>query len=203
MLGKRQNKLQEQQLKLQEEQNKLQQRQIEAQEYEIYRNIFIQADNIEMFARTFIQHITLGFYNSPASNERINIIDDIIRECRDLNDGLIKCSFDIELKLGKNDQNVFLYSGVLQEIKQIVLHIRHLIEGNQTTFINSFFASLNIDLITDPKALIDNFIECCKYDDDKKELRTMLLGYLDVLDKIKTDNLKEIIQQRITPNYEK
>ena len=88
-IQERQNDLQEQQLKLQEEQNKLQKRQIEAQEYEILKRLYILVSNANRLIDNFIEDLDMSLWepcynsNKDALSYKKTHIDNLLKDLRD------------------------------------------------------------------------------------------------------------------------
>ena len=66
--SKRQNELQEQQLKIQERQNELQEQQIKQQEYDVYRRIYTQIFDLDLFNKALLLRIVAILTNNEDKN---------------------------------------------------------------------------------------------------------------------------------------
>ena len=145
-IQKRQNDLQEQQVKLQEQQNeiqrhqtKLQEQQVRAQEYEILKRLYILVSKANRLIDNFIEDLDMSLWepcynsNKDALSNKITHIDNLLKDLRD-------SYIDYELKLSKETFNKDGYLRILDLMSRLLLHTikslekgeAHLTQGCQT-----------------------------------------------------------------------
>lgn len=155
VLGRRQNRLQEQQLKLQEQQNRLQEQQLEiqkhqnelqeqqirAQEYEVYKRLYILLSNANREIDDFIKELDMllwepyhNSYKETLSRKKAHI-DKLFNDLREN-------YVDYELKLAKETFNKNGYLNILNLMSRVLQHTidslkkdeAHLSQGCQQIF---------------------------------------------------------------------
>lgn len=198
-IQERQNELQEQQLKLQEQQNELQKQQIHQQEYELYRRMFIQIENVDIFVKILLHRIALCFYNMVDKQGRLSMVEETLEEHKSANKDLIDCTFDIQLKQCGNTEDVGAYFKVLSESKDITLMVKYLIEADKITFANCF-DNYQIDEKTDSQTLINIIVGFCKDNEYRETLYDKLLKYDELVQNATNSHLKLTIKERIISN---
>ena len=181
------------QYKLQKQQTYLQKQQVQQQEYELYKQMYIKIDTIDTFAQTFLNRIVLALSDKVYDREKA--IREMYIEVDSLNDGLMKCTFDIELKECGNAIDIVYYCDVLQEIKQTIMFLIHLIEKDKMRI-----HSNETDLTTNNSILVNIIIDCCKDENYQKQLKSSILKCVDVMNNTKKSQIISIIKERIKPN---
>lgn len=120
-LQEQQNELQEQQLKIQEHQNELQEQQIRQQEYDVYRKLYILLSNANTEIDNFIEELDRllwePWYNSneDALNRKKTHIDNLFKNLRE-------SYVDYELKLSKETFNKNGYLNILDLMSRVLQH---------------------------------------------------------------------------------
>ena len=174
---------------------KLQKQQVQQQEYAIYRQMYINIDNIDTFAQTFLQKIVAVLSSEFGNNERVVQVRELFKEAYSLNDSFTECTFDIELKQCGNAIDVGCYYGVLSEIKRLSKTLEFFLETNKMDIHYS-----KIEYNTDNTTLINIITNCCNDKQFQEILKSRLLECVDAINKLKTSSIKEEIKKRITSN---
>lgn len=172
---------------------KLQKQQVQQQEYAIYRQMYINIDNIDTFAQTFLQKVVAVLSCQFGNNERVFKMRELFKEAYTLNDSFTESTFDIELKECGDVMDVGCYYGVLSEIKRLSKTLEFLLETNKMKFTHS-----QIEYNTDYTTLLNTIINCCIDKQFQGILKTQLQECVDAINKLKTSSIKEEIKKRIT-----
>lgn len=213
MLGKRQNKLQEQQLKLQErqneiqeqqvklqeQQNKIQLQQIEAQEYELYRRMYALIVDLDFFNKTILHKIVVILITNEEKNLRLKLIEEMYNEYNTLNEKLTEYSIDIELKQCGQGIDVKYYYDALRACHTILQMFKVFIEDDLLIFDKTLIHYVPIDHTLPPEKYLDIILGLYR-GRNEQQLRDALLACAEVVKKLNKAQLSKTIKERITPS---
>ena len=211
VLGKGQNKLQEQQLKLQQQQNelqeqqvKLQQQQNKQQEYELYRRIYAYIWELDVFNKTMLQRIVALLVSNEDKNLRLKLIDDIWKEYEKKSDEFTECTIDIELKQCGEGLDVKYYYDALQASRKLILMFKYFVDNELLGFKSSLADITQIENhTTPPEEFIDIIIFNLFKGRNPQLLRNELIAFVNIVQKTNQAQILEIIKKRITPDNNK
>ena len=211
VLGKGQNKLQEQQLKLQQQQNelqeqqvKLQQQQNKQQEYELYRRIYAYIWELDVFNKTMLQRIVALLVSNEDKNLRLKLIDDICKEYEKKSDEFTECTIDIELKQCGEGLDVKYYYDALQASRKLILMFKYFVDNELLGFKSSLADITQIENhTTPPEEFIDIIIFNLFKGRNPQLLRNELIAFVNIVQKTNQAQILEIIKKRITPDNNK
>lgn len=217
VLGKRQNKLQEQQLKLQQQQNELQAQQLEIQkhqnelqeqqirqqEYDLYRRMYSQVFELDFFSKTILHRIVAILVSNEDNELRLKLLDNAWQEYEGLSEKYRECTIDMELKQCGTGLDAKLYYEALQSSKKIVQIFKYYVEREVLIFSPSLAYS---PLVEDPNASPQQFIGIILQlfrGDDAQYLRRELMVHASIVERTKQSQLIATIKERITSNDKK
>ena len=210
VLGRRQNELQQHQLKLQEQQNKiqeyqtkLQEQQIRQQEYDLYRRLYSQVFELDLFNKTMLHRIVAILIGYEDNNLRLKFIDNICREYEKQAKGFNECTLDIELKQCGEGLDVKYYYDALKASRKVIQMVRCFVEESLLKFTPSLIYNTSIENPDTPlEELIDIILQLFK-GSNPQLLQSELLLYASIVEKTDKAQILQIIKERITPNDKK
>ena len=195
-LGKRQERIQQEQLKLQEQQAK-------QQEYELYRRIYAYIWELDVFNKTMLQRLVALLVSNEDKSLRLKLIDDIWKEYEKKSDEFTECTIDIELKQCGEGLDVKYYYDALQASRKVILMFKYFIEDNLLIFDPSLAHNPQIENHnTPPEVFIDIILKLFR-GRNPLLLRNELLAFASIVKKTDQAHILEIIKDRITPTNTK
>lgn len=202
-LQEQQNGLQEQQLKIQEHQNELQEQQIRQQEYELYRRMYSQVFELDFFNKTILNRIVAILTSNEDNKLRLKLLDDVWQEYETLSDKYGECTIDMELKQCGTGLDAKLYYDALQASKKVVQMFKYFVEQDFLIFSPSLaYTPLVENHNTPPQQFIDIIIELFR-GNNVHLLKRELMAHASIVERTKQSQLMETIKQRITSNDKK
>ncbi|MBR2947862.1 MAG: hypothetical protein IKC17_04655 [Bacteroidales bacterium] len=181
ILGKRQNKIQEQQTKI--------------QEYDTYRRIYKYLLQIESFTDTIFVKIAISLLYTNQKDKKIELIRDIQSEVNALGLSIEECSLDIELKICDKTLEIKNYYHFIIQTRNILSLILAYIEEGFIQNSNQPLESINN---TTPRGtLINKILNTCHDIYHLESLNTSLLKYNALIETLKTESLKNTIKERL------
>lgn len=218
-LGKRQNKLQEQQLeiqayqnelqeqqvKLQKQQNeiqqyqtKLQEQQTKQQEYEIYRRLYVIVGKINNKADLLLSRL-YEYFSYPIDRAMYdNFLDFLFREINALDQEFHDCYTDFELKFTHNMRDAQYYRSMISDMRLLVQFIERLEEKKQMEYIEDT-KSPHPGILArrgDESVLVEALVAKVTYEPYKDAVRTRLTYYLSGKDDVLKLNTLGKIRER-------
>jgi hypothetical protein len=183
ILGKRQEKLQQQQLELQK-------RQTEAAEFELYKRLALIIKEIPFEAK-FVMFDVNHYLVNRINMHPNNIWRQRVNKCIDLNQRLDDCTMDIELKFSKGFIDIDAYKWVLMSMSQFSSKFESLLLENKVDTTNNL--SIKIE-----KPYLDfvNLISQRVEETDRNEFAHLLLNFLNAKDGINEDETMSKIKNR-------
>ena len=183
ILGKRQEKLQQQQLELQK-------RQTEAAEFELYKRLALIIKEIHFEAK-FVMFDVNHYLVNRINMHPNNIWRQRVNKCIDLNQRLDDCTMDIELKFSKGFIDIDAYKWVLMSMSQFSSKFESLLLENKVDTTNNL--SIKIE-----KPYLDfvNLISQRVEETDRNEFAYLLLNFLNAKDGINEDETMSKIKNR-------
>ena len=202
-LQEQQNGLQEQQLKIQEHQNELQEQQIRQQEYELYRRMYSQVFELDFFNKTLLLRIVAILTSNEDNKLRLKLLDDVWQEYETLSDKYGECTIDMELKQCGTGLDAKLYYDALQASKKVVQMFKYFVEQDFLIFSPSLaYTPLVENHNTPPQQFIDIILELFR-GNNVHLLKRELMAHASIVERTKQSQLMETIKQRITSNDKK
>lgn len=199
-LQEQQNGLQEQQLKIQEHQNELQEQQIRQQEYELYRRMYSQVFELDFFNKTMLQRIVAILVSNEDKNLRLKLIDDIWKEYEKRSEDFGECTLDMDLKQCGEGIDAKYYFDALQASRNVILIFKYFIEDELLVFNPSLANNPQIEERTiSPEKMIDIILQLFK-GRNRQFLRDQLRAYADIVERTNQAQILKIVKERITPN---
>ena len=196
--SKRQNELQEQQLKIQERQNELQEQQIKQQEYDVYRRIYTQIFDLDLFNKALLLRIVVILTNSEDKNLRLKLIDDIWDECEKHSDEFSEWTLDLDLKKCGEGKDAKYYYDASQASRKIIQMFKYFVANELLSFNPDLVNAVQLELTTSPEKFIDVILKLYK-GRNPQLLRNELLAYASIVEKTNQSQLLKNIKDRITP----
>lgn len=219
VLGKRQNKLQEQQLeiqacqnelqeqqvKLQKQQNeiqqyqtKLQEQQTKQQEYEIYRRLYVIVGKINNKADLLLSRL-YEYFSYPIYKAMYdNFLDFLFREINALDQEFHDCYTDFELKFAHNMRDAQYYRSMISDMRLLVQFIERLEAKKQMEYIEDT-KSPHPGILArrgDESVLVEALVAKVTYEPYKEAVRDCLTDYLNGKDDVLKLNTLEKIRER-------
>ena len=196
-LGKRQERIQQEQLKLQEQQAK-------QQEYELYRRIYAYIWELDVFNKTMLQRLVALLISNEDKNLRLKLIDDIWKEYEKKSDEFTECTIDIELKQCGEGLDVKYYYDALQASRKVILMFKYFVDNELLGFKSSLADITQIENHnTPPEEFIDIIIFNLFKGRNPQLLRNELIAFVNIVQKTNQAQILEIIKERITPTNTK
>lgn len=203
--SKRQNELQEQQLKIQERQNELQEQQIKLQElqnkqqeYDVYRRIYTQIFDLDLFNKALLLRIVAVLTNNEDKNLRLKLIEDIWNEFEKHSDEFSEWTLDLDLKKCGEGKDAKYYYDASQASRKIIQMFKYFVANELLSF-NPYLANVvQLELTTPPEKFIDVILKLYK-GRNPQLLRNELLAYASLVEKTNQSQLLKNIKDRITP----
>ena len=196
--SKRQNELQEQQLKIQERQNELQEQQIKQQEYDVYRRIYTQIFDLDLFNKALLLRIVVILTNSEDKNLRLKLIDDIWDESEKHSDEISEWTLDLDLKKCGEGKDAKYYYDASQASRKIIQMFKYFVANELLSFNPDLVNAVQLELTTPPEKFIDVILKLFK-GRNPQLLRNELLAYASIVEKTNQSQLLKNIKDRITP----
>ena len=196
--SKRQNELQEQQLKIQERQNELQEQQIKQQEYEVYRRIYTQIFDLDLFNKALLLRIVAILTNNEDKNLRLKLIEDIWNEFEKHSDEFSEWTLDLDLKKCGEGKDAKYYYDASQASRKIIQMFKHFVANELLSFNTDLVNAVQLELTTPPEKFIDVILKLYK-GRNPQLLRNELLAYASIVEKTNQSQLLKNIKDRITP----
>lgn len=181
ILGKRQNRIQEQQTKI--------------QEYDTYRRIYKSLRQIESFADTVFVKIAISLLYTNKKERKIELIKDIQSEANALGLSIEECSLDIELKLCDRTNEIKNYYQFIIQTGEVLSLLLAYIEAG--LILNTNQPLENISITTPRKTLINKILNTCQNICCLESLKTPLLNYDTLIETLETESLKNTIKERL------
>lgn len=181
ILGKRQNKIQEQQTKI--------------QEYDTYRRIYKHLLQIESFTDTIFVKIAISLLYTNQKDKKIELIRDIQSEVNALGLSIEECSLDIELKFCDKTLEIKNYYHFIIQTRNILSLLLAYIEAGY--ILNSNQPLEGINNTTPRGTLINKILNTCQDIYHLESLNTSLLKYNNLIETLKTESLKNTIKERL------
>ena len=181
ILGKRQNKIQEQQTKI--------------QEYDTYRRIYKYLLQIESFTDTIFVKIAISLLYTNQKDKKIELIRDIQSEVNALGLSIEECSLDIELKFCDKTLEIKNYYHFIIQTRNILSLLLAYIEAGY--ILNSNQPLEGINNTTPRGTLINKILNTCHNIYHLESLKTSLLKYNNLIETLKTESLKNTIKERL------
>ena len=192
-LGKRQERIQQEQLKLQEQQAK-------QQEYELYRRIYAYIWELDVFNKTMLQRLVALLVSNEDKSLRLKLIDDIWKEYEKKSDEFTECTIDIELKQCGEGLDVKYYYDALQASRKVILMFKYFVDNELLGFKSSLADITQIENHnTPPEEFIDIIIFNLFKGRNPQLLRNELIAFVNIVQKTNQAQILEIIKERITP----
>lgn len=196
-LGKRQERIQQEQLKLQEQQAK-------QQEYELYRRIYAYIWELDVFNKTMLQRLVALLVSNEDKSLRLKLIDDIWKEYEKKSDEFTECTIDIELKQCGEGLDVKYYYDALQASRKVILMFKYFVDNELLGFKSSLADITQIENHnTPPEEFIDIIIFNLFKGRNPQLLRNELIAFASIVKKTDQAHILEIIKDRITPTNTK
>ena len=183
-LGKRQEKLQQQQLELQK-------RKTEAQEFELYKRFALIIKEIHFEAKFVVFDVSYYLMNKIQLHPESNIWRQKVKKCIELNKHLEDCETDIELKFSKGFVDINAYKWVLMSMSQFSSMFESLLLENKVVITN-----LTSIIIEKPYIDSVNQISQCVDNTYRDEFAYRLLNFLNAKDSINEDETMLKIKNR-------
>ena len=202
-LQEQQNGLQEQQLKIQEHQNELQKQQIRQQEYELYRRMYSQVFELDFFNKTILNRIVAILTSNEDNKLRLKLLDDTWQEYETLSEKYGECTIDMELKQCGTGLDAKLYYDALQASRKVIQMFKYFVEQDFLIFSPSLAYS---PLVEDPNTSTQQFIDIILQLFKGKNTNLLareLMAHASIVERTKQSQLMETIKQRITSNDKK
>lgn len=203
--SKRQNELQEQQLKIQERQNELQEQQIKLQElqnkqqeYDVYRRIYTQIFDLDLFNKALLLRIVAILTNNEDKNLRLKLIEDIWNEFEKHSDEFSEWTLDLDLKKCGEGKDAKYYYDASQASRKIIQIFKYFVENELLNFNHDLVDAVQLELTTPPEKFIDVILKLYK-GRNPQLLRNELLAYASIVEKTNQSQLLKNIKDRITP----
>lgn len=196
--SKRQNELQEQQLKIQERQNELQEQQIKQQEYDVYRRIYTQIFDLDLFNKALLLRIVAILTNNEDKNLRLKLIEDIWNEFEKHSDEFSEWTLDLDLKKCGEGKDAKYYYDASQASRKIIQMFKYFVENELLSFNHDLVNAVQLELTTPPEKFIDVILKLYK-GRNPQLLRNELLAYARIVEKTNKSQLLKKIKDRITP----
>lgn len=196
--SKRQNELQEQQLKIQERQNELQEQQIKQQEYDVYRRIYTQIFDLDLFNKALLLSIVAILTNNEDKNLRLKLIEDIWNEFEKHSDEFSEWTLDLDLKKCGEGKDAKYYYDASQASRKIIQMFKYFVANELLSFNPDLVNAVQLELTTPPEKFIDIILKLYK-GRNPQLLRNELLAYASIVEKTNQSQLLKNIKDRITP----
>ena len=201
-IQKRQNDLQEQQVKLQEQQNELQEQQIRQQEYELYRRMYAQVFELDFFNKTVLLRIVAILTSNEDDKLRLKLLDDIWQDYEKQSKEYSECTLDMELKGCGVGLDAKCYFEALQSSRRVLLMFKYFVENNLLTYDPSEIYNVPMEGAMPPEKLIE-IIFRLYIGKNSQHLKRELMAHASIVDKTKQSQLMATIKERITSNDKK
>ena len=200
ILGKRQNKLQEQQLEIQKHQNELQEQQIKQQKYDLYRRMYTQVFELDFFNKTILHRIVAILISNEDNKLRLKLLDDTWREYETLSEKYGECTIDMELKQCGTGLDAKLYYDALQASKNVILMFKYFVENDLLIYESSLaYSPLGEDPNTSPQHFIGIILRLYR-GRNPQLLSSELMTHASIVEKTKQSQLMATIKERIISN---
>jgi hypothetical protein len=190
--------LQEQQLKIQERQNELQEQQIKQQEYDVYRRIYTQIFDLDLFNKALLLRIVAILTNNEDKNLRLKLIEDIWNEFEKHSDEFSEWTLDLDLKKCGEGKDAKYYYDASQASRKIIQMFKYFVENELLSFNHDLVNAVQLELTTPPEKFIDVILKLYK-GRNPQLLRNELLAYASIVEKTNQSQLLKNIKDRITP----
>ena len=196
--SKRQNELQEQQVKIQERQNELQEQQIKQQEYDVYRRIYTQIFDLDLFNKALLFRIVAILTNNEDKNLRLKLIEDIWNEFEKHSDEFSEWTLDLDLKKCGEGKDAKYYYDASQASRKIIQMFKYFVANELLSFNPDLVNAVQLEFTTPPEKFIDVILKLYK-GRNPQLLRNELLAYASIVEKTNQSQLLKNIKDRITP----
>ena len=184
ILGKRQEKLQQQQLELQK-------RQTEAAEFEFYKRLTLIIKEIHFEAKYVMLDVTHYLVNKINILPENNIWRQKVKKCIELSKQLEDCETDIELKFSKGFVDIDAYKWVLMSMSQFSSMFESLLLENKVVITNQISIKVDKPYIDSVNRISQRVDEICRDDFAYK-----LLNFLNANDCVDEDETMAKIKNR-------
>lgn len=184
ILGKRQEKLQQQQLELQK-------RQTEAAEFELYKRLALIIKEIHFEAKFIMFDVTYYLVNKINILPENNIWRQKVKKCIELSKQLEDCETDIELKFSKGFVDIDAYKWVLMSMSQFSSMFESLLLENKVIITNQINIKVDKPYIDSVNRISQRVDEICR-----DEFAYRLLNFLNANDCVDEDETMAKIKNR-------